>query len=179
MRDARSGATITSKAMLLCMTAHSTGEGQMNNLTIAVIAIAVAQALTILLTIGRDREIKKLRELVTQQRLCISEIKGWLLRERIELAQPRRIKPDRIPTREAPEIKVPEITAPEIVPKIKAPEIKVLEPTITPKDTTEGRPTKPDREPIPDDMKAPVSALSSEAAKTLRELLATVQPHTA
>ena len=90
MRDARSGATITSKAMLLCMTAHSTGEGQMNNLTIAVIAIAVAQALTILLTIGRDREIKKLRELVTQQRLCISEIKGWLLRDRIEPAQPRR-----------------------------------------------------------------------------------------
>ena len=26
MRDARSGATITSKAMLLCMTKHSTGE---------------------------------------------------------------------------------------------------------------------------------------------------------
>ena len=69
----------------------------MNNLTIAVIAIAVAQALTILLTIGRDREIKKLRELVTQQRIFISEIKGWLLRERIELAQPRR-KSDREPT---------------------------------------------------------------------------------
>jgi hypothetical protein len=179
--------------MLLCMTAHSTGEGQMNNLTIAVIAIAVAQALTILLTIGREREIKKLRELVTQQRLFISEIKGWLLRERIELAQPRRMTPD--PTREAPEIKVPEITAPEIepeikapeivfgskAPKIKVPEIKVLEPTITPKDTTEGRPTKPDREPIADDMKAPVSALAKvpEPAKTLRELLSTVQPHTA
>ena len=95
----------------------------MNNLTIAVIAIAVAQALTILLTIGRDREIKKLRELVTQQGLLISEIKGWLLRERIELVQPRRMKPDREPTREAPEIKVPEIKAPEIVPEIKAPEI--------------------------------------------------------
>jgi hypothetical protein len=64
-----------------------TGEGQMNNLIFAVIAIAVAQALTILLTIGRDRESKKLREIVAQQRIFISEIKGWLLRERIELAQ--------------------------------------------------------------------------------------------
>jgi len=155
MRDARSGATITSKAMLSCMTAHSTGEGQMNNLTIAVIAIAVAQALTILLTIGRDREIKKLRELVTQQRLCISEIKGWLLRERIELAQPRRMTPD--PTREAPEIKVPEITAPEIVSEITAPEVVL-------------------------GSKAPkIKALENkvpEPAKTLRDLLATVQPLT-
>ena len=120
----------------------------MNNLTIAVIAIAVAQALTILLTIGRDREIKKLRELVTQQRLFISEIKGWLLRERIEPAQPRRMKPDRNPTREAPEIKVPEIKAPEIVPEINAPEIKMPE-------------VKVPEQPI-----------------TLKDLLATVQPHT-
>ena len=129
----------------------------MNNLTIAVIAIAVAQALTILLTIGRDREIKKLRELVTQQRLFISEIKGWLLRERIELAQPRRMKPDRNPTREAPEIKVPEITAPEIVSEITAPEVVL-------------------------GSKAPkIKALENkvpEPAKTLRDLLATVQPLT-
>jgi hypothetical protein len=100
----------------------------MNNLTIAVIAIAVAQALTILLTIGRDREIKKLRELVTQQRIFISEIKGWLMRERIELAQPRRMKPDGEPI--AGEIKVP-----EIIPEIKkTPEIKLPEPAIRPKD---------------------------------------------
>jgi hypothetical protein len=95
----------------------------MNSLTIAVIAIALAQALTILLTMGREREIKKLRELVTQQRIIISEIKGWLTRERIELAQPRRIKPDREPM--ADEIKAPEI---------KVPEIKVPEPAITPRD---------------------------------------------
>ena len=166
----------------------------MNNLTIAVIAVAVAQALTILLIIGREKEIKKLRELVIQHRMFISEIKGWLLRERIEPAQPRRMKPDRKPTREAPEIKVPEIKAPEIVPEIKAPEIvlgskapkievpeiKIPEPTITPKDTSEGRPIKPDREPIADQMKAPESVLAKvpEPAKTLRDLLATVQPHT-
>ena len=130
----------------------------MNSLTIAVITIAVAQALTILLTIGRDREIKKLRELVTQQRLFNSEIKGWLLRERIELAQPRRMKPDRNPTREAPEIKVPEITAPEIVPEIKAPEIVFG--SKAPK------------------IKAPEIKVPEQPI-TLKDLLATVQPHTA
>jgi hypothetical protein len=159
----------------------------MNNLTIAVIAVAVAQALTILLIIGREKEIKKLRELVIQHRMFISEIKGWLVRERIEPARPRRMRPDRKPTREAPEIKVPEIKAPEIVPEIKAPDIvlgskasKIEEPTITPKDTREGRPIKPDREPIADQMKAPESVLAKvpEPAKTLRDLLATVQPHT-
>jgi hypothetical protein len=174
----------------------------MNNLTIAVIAIAVAQALTMLLIIGREREIKKLRELVTQQRIFISEIKGWLMRERIELAQPRRMKPDRepiadeikVPENKAPEIKIPEIKAPEIVPenkapeivlgnkapkikapkikapKIKVPELKVPEPTISPKDATEDQKIKSDREPVADDdMRVP--------AKTLKELLATVQPH--
>ena len=160
----------------------------MNNLAIAVIAIAIAQALTILLIIGREREIKKLRELVTQQWIFISEIKGWLMRERIEPAQPRRMKSDREPMADeikAPEIKIPEIKAPEIVPennapeivlgskapKLKVPEIKVPEPTISPKDTTEDRTIKPDREPIADDMRVP------EPAKTLKELLATVQLH--
>jgi hypothetical protein len=129
----------------------------MNNLTIAVIAVAVAQALTILLIIGREKEIKKLRELVIQHRMFISEIKGWLVRERIEPAQPRRMKPDRKPTREAPEIKVPEITAPEIVSEITAPEVVL-------------------------GSKAPkIKALENkvpEPAKTLRDLLATVQPLT-
>ena len=151
--------------------AHSTGEDRMNSLVIAVIAIAVAQALMILLTIGREREIRKLRELVTQQRILISEINGWLMRERIELAQPRRIEPDREPIREpvADEIKAP---------KIKASEIKVPEPTS--KDTTEDRLIKPDREPIADDMRVPEPAITKvpEPAKTLKDLLATVQPHT-
>ena len=40
----------------------------MNNLVIAVIAIAVAQALMVLLTIGRDREIKQLRERMLNSR---------------------------------------------------------------------------------------------------------------
>ena len=149
----------------------------MNNLTIAVIAIAVAQALTILLTIGRDREIKKLRELVTQQGLLISEIKGWLLRERIELVQPRRMKPDREPTREAPEIKVPEIKAPEIVPEIKAPEIvfgskapkievpEINAPEIVPENNAP-------------QIKMPEVRVPEQPI-TLKDLLATVHPHTA
>ena len=156
----------------------------MNNLTIAVIAIAVAQALTILLTIGRDREIKKLRDLVTQQRLCISEIKGWLLRERIELAQPRRIKPDRRPIADeirvsenkTPEIKIPGIKAPEIVPGNNAPEIKIPEIT-APEIVSEI--TAPE---VVLGSKAPkIKALENkvpEPAKTLRDLLATVQPLT-
>jgi hypothetical protein len=85
------------------------GVRKMDYLTIAVIAIAVAQALTVLFTIGREREIARLRDLVTQQRIIISEIRGWLMRDRIE---PRRIKsePIRGPRREpiANDMKEPE-----------------------------------------------------------------------
>ena len=74
-------------------------------LTIAVIVLAVAQVLTILLTIGRDREIKQLRELVTEQRIHIAELKAWIS-GRMQGAQPRRIKkPDREP--------IPELTVQE------------------------------------------------------------------
>ena len=83
----------------------------MDNLVIAVIAIAVVQALTILLTIGREREIKRLRELVAEQRILIVEIRAWLT-GRMQSAQPRRIKPDREPI--ADDMRVPE---PEITPK--------------------------------------------------------------
>lgn len=89
----------------------------MNNLAIAVIAIAVAQALTILLTIGREREIRRLRELVTEQQVQIAEIKAWLA-GRIRSAQSPRIKPEREPTREP-----------------VAGDMRVREPAITPKDS--------------------------------------------
>jgi hypothetical protein len=96
----------------------------MNNLTIAVIVIAVAQALTILLAIALEREIKRLRELVTEhRRIQIAEIKARL-GKRIQSAQPRRIKPDRGPIREpiADDMRVPEpaitiVPAPAITPK--------------------------------------------------------------
>ncbi len=56
----------------------------MNNLSVteilefAVFGLAVAQALTILLTIRRERDIDNLRELVDQQRLRIVELTAWL-----------------------------------------------------------------------------------------------------
>lgn len=89
----------------------------MNNLAIAVIAIAVAQVLTILLAIGREREIRRLRELVTEQQVQIAEIKAWLA-GRIRSAQSPRIKPEREPTREP-----------------VAGGMRVREPAITPKDS--------------------------------------------
>ena len=86
----------------------------MNNIVIAVIAIAVAQALTILLSIGRDREIKKLRELVNEHRLHIVKLSAGLAGR--NAAQPRT-KSEREPIREP------------IADNMKAPE-----PAITPKD---------------------------------------------
>jgi hypothetical protein len=87
----------------------------MSNLAIAVIAIAVAQVLTILHAIGREREIKKLRELVNEQRLHIVKLSAWLAGR--NAAQPPRIKSEREPIREP------------IANNMKAPE-----PAITPKD---------------------------------------------
>jgi hypothetical protein len=81
----------------------------MNFLVYAVIAIAIAQVLTILLTIGREREIKRLRELVTEHRIQIAEIKAWLA-GRMQNAQPRRIKPDREPIADDMGVREPAIT---------------------------------------------------------------------
>jgi hypothetical protein len=88
----------------------------MNSLTIAVIAIAIAQALTMLLTIGREREIKKLREQLNQQRLHIVDLRAWLAGWNAA----QRIKTEREPIREP------------IANNMKAPE-----PAITPKDLPE------------------------------------------
>jgi hypothetical protein len=94
----------------------------MDNLVIAVIAIAVAQALTILLSIGREREIRKLRELVNEQRLHIVKLSAWLAGR--NAAQPPRIKSEREP--------IPEPIREPIANNMKAPE-----PAITPKDLPE------------------------------------------
>jgi len=80
----------------------------MNNLVIAFIAIAVTQALQLLLTIVREREIKRLRKLVAEQSIFI---KGWLMAERAHSSQPGIIA-DREPT--ADDTRVPE---PAITPK--------------------------------------------------------------
>jgi hypothetical protein len=45
---------------------------------VLIFLIAVAQALTILLTIRRERDVKELRELVEEQRLRLVELRAWL-----------------------------------------------------------------------------------------------------
>jgi hypothetical protein len=127
----------------------------MDNLTIAVIAIAVAQALTILLTIGREREIKKLREQLNQQRLHIADMRAWLAGWNAA----QRIKTEREPIREpiANNMKAPE-PAKEMEsaqPRRMKPE-PIAEPksTITP-DTTRPRLTEDEiKEAIGDAEKA-------------------------
>jgi len=73
---------------------------------IAVILIAIVQALTVLLSWGRDRDIKRLHERIDQQQLLISEIQGWLKRDVIEKS--RQDRPDREPIPAANDIKAPE-----------------------------------------------------------------------
>jgi hypothetical protein len=81
----------------------------MNNLSVteilefAVFGLAVAQALTILLTIRRERDIDDLRELVDQQRLRLVELTAWLAGR--NSAQPRQITSER----ETMAKKVPEV----------------------------------------------------------------------
>jgi hypothetical protein len=47
-------------------------------LEVAVFGLAIAQMLTILLTIRRDRDVKELGELVEEQRLRLAELRAWL-----------------------------------------------------------------------------------------------------
>jgi hypothetical protein len=136
---------------------YSTGEDRMNNLeiTVTVIAIAVAQALTILLTIGRERDIKELRELVDEQRARVVELRAWLAGR--NAAQPSRIKSEREPIREP------------IANNIKAPE-----PAITPKDLPNTiRPST-----IEDELKRAANAINwlKDDADKAREIVAAQHP---
>lgn len=47
-------------------------------LEVAVFGLAVVQALTILLTVRREGDVKELRELVDEQRLRLAELRAWL-----------------------------------------------------------------------------------------------------
>jgi hypothetical protein len=128
----------------------------MNNqeITITVIAIAVAQALTILLTIGRERDIKELRELVhelrelvDEQRVRIVELRSWLAGR--NAAQPRRLRSEREPIREP------------------------TEPAITPKDLPD--PIRPSA--IEDELKRAANAISrlKDDGDKAREIVAAQQ----
>jgi hypothetical protein len=99
---------------------------------------AVAQALTILLIIVRDREIKKLRELVNEQRLRITELKAWLAGR--NAAQPRQIKSEREPMREPTREPMREPTREPMREPMREPIAKnnsAPEPAITSKDLPE------------------------------------------
>jgi hypothetical protein len=103
----------------------------MNNLeiTVTIIAIAVAQVLTILLTIGRERDIKELRELVNElrevvdgQRLRIVELTAWLAGR--SAAQPSRIKSEREPTDPAKNVEALSPTPNDLPQSIQRPSIE-------------------------------------------------------
>ena len=65
--------------------AHVTGEDRLDTVAIIVVfLIAIAQALTILLTIRQEKDIKELGRLVDEQRLQIVELKAWLARRNTE-----------------------------------------------------------------------------------------------
>jgi hypothetical protein len=66
-------------------------------ITVAVFLIALAQGLTILLTIRRERDLKELAGLVDEQRLYMVELTAWLAGR--NAAQPRRLKSEREPGR--------------------------------------------------------------------------------
>ena len=91
--------------------AHVTGEDRLDTVAIIVVfLIAIAQALTILLTIRQERDIKELRRLVDGQRLQIVELKAWL-------AQPRFAKSEREPTSLRVALKRAAPSQPAITPK--------------------------------------------------------------
>jgi hypothetical protein len=74
-----------------------TGEDRLDNLdTIVVFLIAIAQALTMLLTFRRERDIKELRSLVDEQGLRIIELKALLARRNNRQSRPA--KSEREPT---------------------------------------------------------------------------------
>jgi hypothetical protein len=62
-------------------------------LEVAVFGLAIAQVLTILLTIRRERDIEHLRELVEEQRLRLAELRAWLAGR--NASQTRRIASER------------------------------------------------------------------------------------
>src|SRR5579862_2724997 len=80
--------------------------GRMNNLEltsileVAVFGLAIAQVLTVLLTMRRERDIEDLRELVEEQRLRLAELRAWLAGR--NASQTKKIASERKPDAEPP-----------------------------------------------------------------------------
>lgn len=71
-------------------------------LEVAVFGLAIAQVLTVLLTIRRERDIEDLRKLVQEQRLRLAELRAWLAGR--NASQTKRIASERKPGAEPPAI---------------------------------------------------------------------------
>lgn len=96
--------------------AQVTGEDRLDNPVIIVVSlIAIAQALTIVLTIRRERDVKELRRLVDEQRLQIAELKASLARRNAD--RPRPPKTQREPTSLRAALKSAVPPEPAITPK--------------------------------------------------------------
>ena len=121
----------------------------MSNLVIAFIAIAVTQALQLVFTIVREREIKRLRKLVAEQSMFIN---GWLTAERVYSGQ--RIA-NRGPIAENTRVPEPAI-APKDLPKTDETErvMKVIS-WLNEAQRTQPQPMKPDRDQPMADVPAP------------------------
>jgi hypothetical protein len=107
--------------------AHSTGEHCLENIfTIAIVLLAIAQALTIILTLRREGDIRELGKLADEQRLQIAQLAAWLA-GRNAAGPPRRAKSEHGPAGE-PIAKTTNLS----------------EPTTTPKDPAQTVPTRED-----------------------------------
>jgi len=88
----------------------------LDNLVIIVVSlVAIAQVLTIILTIRRERDVKELRRLVDEQRLQIAELKASLARRNAD--RPRPPKTQREPTSLRAALKSAVPPEPAITPK--------------------------------------------------------------
>jgi hypothetical protein len=151
----------------------------MNNLeiTVCLIAIAVAQVLTILLTIGRERDIKALREHLNElrahldeQRLRIVELRAWLAGR--SAAQPSRIKSESEPLSEpiTSNIRAPE---PVVIPKDLA---ETIQPRTTVDEAAQAMKAQDWSREIVAGLRAGLKGGAPEPAITPKDLSDTIRP---
>jgi hypothetical protein len=103
--------------------AHSTGEHCLENIfTIAIVLLAIAQALTIVLTLRREGDIRELGKLADEQRLQIAQLAAWLAGR--NAAPPRRAKSEHAP---GPIAKTTNLSAPTTTPEDPAQTVQTRE----------------------------------------------------
>jgi hypothetical protein len=85
-----------------------------NIFAIAIVLLAIAQALTIVLTLRREGDIRELGKLADEQRLQIAQLAAWLAGR--NAAPPRRVKSEHGPAGE-PIAKTAKLSEPTTTPK--------------------------------------------------------------